>query len=408
MSRAVTLTQCAILAGGLGTRLGDITRETPKPVLDVGGRPFLAWLMRDMQRWGVDEFVILTAHLSDTVRAVVEDAANALPKPARLVFTEETEPAGTAGALRQAAPFLHERFLLCNGDSLFDANLAPMLAAFAADSETVLGRLLLADMADASRYGVVTRADDRVLAFAERPRPGQAGEINTGIYALDRRILAHSPDRGSLERDVLSKLAAAGALRASTASGFFIDIGIPEDLERARRDLCGVLRRPALFLDRDGVLNHDHGYVGFREHFDWVDGARDAVRRATDAGWHVFVVTNQSGVARGRYTEDEARALLAWMTEELRRAGGTLDDLRYCPYHPDGTVPAYRRASDWRKPAPGMLLSLINAWQLEPGRCVMIGDQTTDMAAAAAAGMRGVLFPGGDLDACVAQILAPS
>jgi D-glycero-D-manno-heptose 1,7-bisphosphate phosphatase len=85
------------------------------------------------------------------------------------------------------------------------------------------------------------------------------------------------------------------------------------------------------------------------------------------------------------------------MAGEVRRAGGTIDDIRYCPFHPEAVLPAYRRASDWRKPAPGMLLDLMRAWELAPDRCVMVGDQETDMMAAAAAGMRGLRFPGGNL-----------
>ena len=97
----------------------------------------------------------------------------------------------------------------------------------------------------------------------------------------------------------------------------------------------------------------------------------------------------------GYYDEAAVVALHAWMADEARRAGGTIDDIRYCPFHPDAVVPAYRRASDWRKPAPGMLLDLIRAWELDAARCVLVGDQETDMQAAAAAGMRGFRFPGG-------------
>jgi D,D-heptose 1,7-bisphosphate phosphatase len=187
--------------------------------------------------------------------------------------------------------------------------------------------------------------------------------------------------------------------------GWFVDIGVPEDLAHARKELPAILNRPALFLDRDGVLNHDHGYVGHARNWDWTTGALDAVRLATDHGWHVFVVTNQSGVARGLYSEADVKTLLHWMTEEIRRHGGTVDDTRFCPYHPDGTVPAYRRASDWRKPGPGMILNLIADWQLTPQHCVLIGDQDTDMQAAAAASIAGVLFDGVDLRETVGRLV---
>ena len=134
-------------------------------------------------------------------------------------------------------------------------------------------------------------------------------------------------------------------------------------------------------------------------------GAQDAVRLAVGHGWHVFVATNQSGIARGLYSEADAKSLLGWMADELRRHGGTIDDVRFCPYHPEATLPAYRRASDWRKPGPGMILNLIADWELVPRHCVLIGDQDTDMQAAASAGIAGVLFDGVDLRETVEAIV---
>jgi D-glycero-D-manno-heptose 1,7-bisphosphate phosphatase len=164
-----------------------------------------------------------------------------------------------------------------------------------------------------------------------------------------------------------------------------------------------------LFLDRDGVINVDHGYVGSRERFEWMPGAREAIAAATSAGWHVFVVTNQSGIARGHYTETEMQALHGWMTDEIRRAGGTVDDLRFAPFHADATIEAYRHpAHPWRKPAPGMLLDLIRAWQIDPARAVLVGDQDSDLAAATAAGVTAHKFAGGNLLDVVGPILQQS
>jgi D-glycero-D-manno-heptose 1,7-bisphosphate phosphatase len=399
--------QCAILVGGLGTRLGALTADTPKPMLPVGGRPFLAWLMQEVSRFGIEEVLLLTGHLSERVRDGVQAIAATLPKKLRIGFSQEPIRAGTGGALFHARDQLAERFLLCNGDSLFDCNLATLLADAAADPPEVVGRMVLRALPDTSRYGVVETDGDRVTAFHARPEPGRSGpgRINAGIYVFDRRILDEVTEACSLEQDVMPRLAARGALRASIGEGYFIDIGIPEDLARAQEELPRALGRRALFLDRDGVINHDHRWVGTRERFEWMPGAREAVRLATARGWHVFVVTNQSGVARGLYDEAALRALHAWMIGEFRAAGGTIDDLRYCPFHPEGVVPAYRRASDWRKPEPGMILDLMRAWRLDPARCLLVGDQPTDMQAAAAAGIAGYRFTGGDLAAFVGPLL---
>ncbi len=407
MTGRVTIRQCAVLVGGLGTRLGALTTNTPKPLLTCGDRPFLAWLMREFLRFGVEEFLLLTGFRSDAVEAQLQTLSALLPREARIIVCEEPLRAGTGGAVYHARDRLDERFLLCNGDSLFDGNLATLLRAAADDAPAVIGRLLLRRQEDASRYGTVALQGDRISEFRERPPPGTAGVINAGVYLFNRSLVDDLQPACSLEADIMPRLAARGALRGTIGEGYFRDIGVPADYASAHHEIPQVLHRRALFLDRDGVVNVDHGYVGTRDRFEWMPGAREAIRMATDAGWHVFVVTNQSGVARGHYDEAAVAALHAWMTDEVRRTGGTIDDIRYCPFHEDATVPAYRRASDWRKPAPGMLLDLIRAWELDPARCVLIGDQATDIAAANAAAIDALHFQGGNLAEFIRPVVAP-
>jgi NDP-sugar pyrophosphorylase family protein len=251
--------QCAILAGGLGTRLGKLTQDTPKPMLDVAGRPFLAWLMGEAVRWGIEEFVLLTGHLGDRVKAQASALAAFLARPVSIRISNEPALAGTGGALRHARELLDDRFLLLNGDSLFLADLGPALAAFACDTATTRCRMILRMVPDAGRYGVASLEGDRVSTFRERPDGSGPGLINSGIYLMDRRVAERAAPTCSLERDVLPELIAEAAVRGTVAEGWFIDIGVPDDLYRARIELPGRVRRSAIPVERDGASNRNRG-----------------------------------------------------------------------------------------------------------------------------------------------------
>ncbi len=403
LTRALSVRQAAILVGGLGSRLGLATATIPKPILPCGDRPFLAWLMRELVRFGITDFVLLAGHHAHVLEAALPSIVAGLPREVTVTCSVEPMRAGTGGALHHAAALLDDKFLLCNGDSVFDCNLSLLLRD--AGARPALCRMLLRAVGDTDRYGVVTVEGDLVTAFQPRAERPTAGLVNAGVYLVERGLLNHLGPVCSLESDVLPSLAAAGQLTATVTTGYFLDIGIPDDLARAQTELPARCHRPALLLDRDGTINVDHGWVGSVDRWEWVPGAREAIAAATQAGWHVFVVTNQSGIARGLYDEAALATLHATMEEAIRRAGGTVDDIRYCPFHEKAVLEQFRRASPWRKPAPGMILDLIARWELDPARCVLVGDQPSDLAAAAAAGITAVAFDGKNLLATVAPLL---
>jgi len=223
---------------------------------------------------------------------------------------------------------------------------------------------------------------------------------------MSRAIVPWLPEIGSLEGGVLPALAGRGLVRGRIYDGFFLDIGVPGALAAASTLVPNSLRRPAVFFDRDGVLNVDHGYVADAERFDWISGARSAVKWANDRGYFAFLVTNQAGVARGLYAEQAVGELHAHLQDGLRAEGAHLDDIRYCPHHPQGTVPALARSCLCRKPRPGMILDLLGRWPVDVDASLLVGDKATDIEAGERAGIRSVLFSGGDLREFLAATLS--
>jgi len=155
--------------------------------------------------------------------------------------------------------------------------------------------------------------------------------------------------------------------------------------------------KPAAFLDRDGVLNEDLGYVSDPSRFNWMPGAMEAVRLLNDRGYLVIVITNQSGIARGMYTEQDFQALTRWMQDELMRYGARLDAVYHCPHHPTDGRGAYRKDCRCRKPGTGMLEKAARDFSIDLKNSLLVGDSQRDMEAARAFGVRPLHFTGGNL-----------
>lgn len=396
-----------ILVGGLGTRLGSLTAATPKPLIEVGGAPFLDVLLRELGRRGITRIHLLAGFQAEKVGAYARDSAVARQLGLEITVHVEPHKAGTGGALWHAREALPEEFLLMNGDSWFDFDLLDFLSR-APREETWLARLALRSLPDTSRYGIVELEKGYVTGFKPRPEQPGAGLVNAGVYHMRRAIIERLSADCSLEDAIFPVLAKEGLLLGIPYEGFFIDIGIPEDLARADNLIPAKLRRPAVFLDRDGVIDVDHGYVSTIDRFEWMPGAREAIRHLNLTGHYVFVVTNQAGVARGYYREEDVMALHRWIGDELAAIGAHIDDLRYCPCHPEGVVESYKCTSGWRKPEPGMILDLMASWPVDIAHSFLIGDQETDLAAARAAGIPGHLFDHVSLEALVHRLLLPA
>jgi D,D-heptose 1,7-bisphosphate phosphatase len=391
--------QAVVLVGGRGTRLGELTRATPKPLMAIDDdHVFLDFLLENLARQGFDRLLLLAGHYGDQIESRYRHRRI---RGATVTVAIEPEPMGTAGALRWSRDRLEGAFLLLNGDTYFDIAYRALEKALDAAPDA-LAALALRRVEDAARYGLVDVEDGRIRRFREKAatQAGALGLINGGIYLMRREIVDVIPDGpASLETDVFPGLAARGRLIGAPRAGYFIDIGLPDTLAQARAELPQITRRPALFLDRDGVINVDHGYVHRWSEFDPMPGAAETIAAFNDAGWLVFVVTNQAGVAHGYYEEAAVHLLHEQIRDWLATQGAHIDAFYHCPYHPEAALDAWRAHHPDRKPGGGMLLRAFAEWPVLPARSFLIGDRETDVAAARAVGIEGHLFAGDRLDA---------
>lgn len=233
-----------MLAGGAGTRLRPLTSSIPKPVIPFVDRPFIAFMLDWLRRHGVEDVVLGCGYMAAAVREVLGDGREL---GVRLIYVEEREPLGTAGAIKHAAAHLGERFLVLNGDILSDLDLTAQMALHAETGAQAT--IALVPVTDPSAYGLVRRAEDgTVTAFLEKPAPEEIDTdlVNAGAYVLEASVLDLVPDSGpcSIEREVFPRLIGHG-LHGFRAEGYWLDIGTPERYLQGTADiLSGAVATP--------------------------------------------------------------------------------------------------------------------------------------------------------------------
>ncbi len=382
--------QCVIL-------IRPYSATAPGTWVAIDARPFPDYLLLEAWRFGFRDILLIAEGGASRTRACLD--ASRVGEETRLsIKVVESRGAGSGGALYAARDRLKDRFLLLDGHSWFDFNWLSLVTVDGAESAT-------ATLALRQPVGATTRKAAHLDGAAVRKFDDQPGPVSGGVHLMSSRILEHVSPSCSLDDDVFPRLARDGALRALVASGGFLDLSNPADRAAAGSTIPKWQQRPAVFLDRDGTLNRDTGYVHRAEDVHWLPGAVRAVRRLNDSGYYVFVVTNQSGVARGMFDETAVADLHRWMNDELRSAGAHVDDIRYCPHHPEATVATYRSVCSCRKPAAGMVLDLMQHWPIVASSSIMIGDKEIDAQAGRAAGIASAIVMPGELESSVDRLL---
>jgi len=398
--------EAIILAGGLGTRLRDTVPDLPKCMAPVAGRPFLFYVINYLRSQGIEKFIFSLGYMHEIIEEYLSSNFSTLDYQCSI----ENEPLGTGGAILLACTKATEKQVaVTNGDTLYKANLHN--AAIYHMHHMAECTLLLKPMTDFDRYGVVETDKEKLVTSFKEKQYYKEGNINGGLYLLDagRFMDEEFPQKFSFEKDYLEKLYNQRRIYGLTDDSYFIDIGIPEDFNRAKTelakpplDLKHIDKSWTLFLDRDGVINHEkkEDYILNWEEFRFYDGVKETFHLLTEKFGKIIIVSNQRGVGKGLMTETDLRDIHFNMQKEIDSAGGRIDHIYYCTStdnkHPD------------RKPNPGMAFHARSFFsQIDPDKAIVVGNKPSDMQFGRNAGIYTVFaattnpdvaFPHPDID----------
>ncbi len=398
-----------IMAGGRGTRIASVNADVPKPMIRICGKPILEHQIECLRRQGLTDIIISTGYLSHVIEEHFRDGSGF---GVHIDYLREDEPLGTAGALFYLRERVREDFLLINGDIIFDVDIARFTEAHARHARkgglaTVFthpnGHPYDSGIILADTEGMVTK-----WLTKEDPRTWYRNRTNAGLHMLSSRLLERTPFQGNgpikldLDRDILKPLISRGELFVYDSPEYVKDMGTPDRYRAVERDLESGLvagknlsaRQRAVFLDRDGTINEYVGFLTDVGEMRLLPGAAEAIRRINESGYLAIVVTNQPVIARGEVTEEDLDEIHAKMETLLGMEGAYVDDILYCPHHPDkgfaGERPEYKVECECRKPKAGLLLRAAEKYNVDLKSSWMVGDGPADMLAGLAAGCRVV------------------
>jgi D-glycero-alpha-D-manno-heptose 1-phosphate guanylyltransferase len=367
-----------ILAGGAGTRLKSVLPNLPKCMAPVAGRPFLFYVINYLRSQGIEKFVFSLGYKHEMVLAYLEDQFSTL----QYQYTIEDEALGTGGGIQYAcSKCTQENIIVINGDTLFKANLKNPFQLH--QQKNAHCTLLLKPMKDFDRYGIVELDSTNKIQDFKEKKHYATGFINGGIYLLNKNKFLEEglPPKFSFEKDYLEKKYSSRNMYGQVQDEYFIDIGIPEDYNRANvelkanpLELNSLDKTWTLFIDRDGVINKEKKdeYITNWNDFIFYDGVKEAFKKIAEQFGRIIVITNQRGVGKALMTEDDLSMIHKKMKTAIHDAGGRIDQIFYCT-STDNKHPS-------RKPNPGMAhKALLHYPEIELSKSIMIGNKPSDM-----------------------------
>lgn len=362
-----------ILAGGKGLRIFNFLGKYPKPMIKINDKHFIQYVLNISTRFNFKRIFILCGYRS---RFIFKKFHNKIINLTKIICIKEKKLLGTGGALNKLKKFKVKDFVLINGDTIFNINILELISSL--DKKNIGIVALTKNKKQQSKKLNKLIIKNKLLYNVKK-----SSLMNGGIYFFQNKIFKYISKRYiSLENNILPKLIEEKKIQGKIFNDFFIDIGSEHYLKLAKKKLISEFKRPAAFLDRDGVINYDYGHVYKFKDFKFRDGVIDGLKYLIKNKFWIFIVTNQAGIGKKFYSEKEFILLHKTINEKLKKENIFINDVQYSPFHKDSLEKRYKKNSLMRKPGNKMINNIKLNWDLDLKRSFMIGDKVNDKIAA--------------------------
>ena len=374
--------QAVILAGGMGMRMRPLTYDRPKIMVPVNGRPFVEYLFDQLKENGIKRVVLLLGYLSEKV---VEYVGNGSKFGLNVEYSISKLNDGTATRVKKAEHMLDNEFLLMYCDNYIHLDLNTYLD-FHRAGKALATVIVYSNKFGTTKNNVFVDSDGYVLKYDKSRIEPELNGVELGFFLMKKEIIRRMPKRGSfyIDEKIIPELVSERKLRAFVMDDLYHSLSNPERLKYTEKFLSS---RKVIFLDRDGVINKKMPkgeYVRAPKEFKFLPGAIKAIKLLSDAGYEIYIISNQAGIGRGLMTEPDLFQIHKYMEGELVKRGAKISGIYYCTHTADD-------GCFCRKPRPGMLHRAAADHHINLKNVIFIGDDSRDIEAGKSAGWKTIL-----------------
>lgn len=399
-----------ILAGGKGTRLAEITKNLiPKPMVPINGKPLIMYAIENLQKNGVNNFIISVSHLKEVIMQYLGDGSKF---GVNIKYIIEDEPLGSGGALYFLKNIVSDDFVICSADTIFDVDLDRMYKYHKVNNSDVT-MFIHPNTHPYDSDLIITDKSNHVIGIDKKNsvRNIYFNKVNAGFFIVNPRTLdiILQPHKMGLEHDFIDNLIHRGYNVMSYDSSEYIkDVGTMDRICGVRNDLKSGLisarnfnnKQKCIFLDRDGVINKYKGFISNPSDIEINDGVIDAIKYINKSGYLAIIVSNQPVIARGDASFEDVDNMHRKIETILGAHGAYLDDIIYCPHHPDkgfeGEVKELKVKCNCRKPNTGMIDIMCKKYNIDKNQSWIVGDTFLDVQTGVNAELKTILLNSGD------------